>query len=1615
MLVSDKSWIIIIICTIAVLLVGINHNNLNDIPLNPTEPTNLVGQALHPLYAGFSSTISGFNAINTLEFSSTDTQKFLTFSITDDAVYRTAYVSINGADWQQVSLTGTILGGYWLQRSATGTINILKSQISAGTNTNNYIIVYSCRRGVGSWDCYDGLWQIYTFTTIRSESCTPSCVNKQCGADGCSGTCGMCINMHGTTSCSSAGICQPVCSSGYGNCDGNNTNGCETLLGTITNCAMCGNICTGGTVCKDNACVIDIPLEPKTIWTDELMINGGFENGNFNGWIVLSDSGVTWNVGNSTGGSRYAPQSGSFCAYTISGNNENGSIYQDVDLTAYANYIDSNTALINVTGWLVSAEYSGQDMSWMKVLFLNSAKGVIQTALNTGIVDNIPWWQSGITMYAIPANTRYVRVWATTIENYTGTCCNSGNLDSFSVKLGYSVANGTKGDSVPIITFESPTPISGSVVSSSVQTIAATISDDSVVSSWIDFDNSLLLWLRLDGGSVDSSSRHWSAIDGGVSYVGGMFGEAASGFSEDNKIIVDSALDFASTDMTISFWVNVYDYTVPERQNPFGKAFGGDGTLTLESSGTMNFYFGSSGVDDWPYTSPSSEVIVIPNVWEHWVVVRDVDSHTAQWFKNGVAASSVFDYSVGTTVPYAGDGAIDVVAHSVAPLTIGNSYENPLNGAVDEFMIFNRVLTPSEILALYDSRSNKFSVSFNDLSNGLHSYTVYAVDVDGNVASSGLRTFTVQASTACVGLSTQSCTIINGNGSQSRTCNSGTWSAWSTCTVTSCNTGYTQSGNTCIPSSSSGKIYYLSPSGNDQTGNGSIARPWFTLNKAWTVVQAGDTVYLRGGTYEINSVQMLSGKSGTASNMIKILAYPGEKPLITPSSTFTSTAGIGVEGVNYLHLKGLEIAGFEQTESSNWYNGIYAGNINYCIFEQLDVHHNGFGFSIGNWGSGSSTGNIVLNSDFHHNSDPLTAIEDNRPWGGSDGLTIRVADPNAVNTITGCRMWWNSDDGLDLWANEGMIILNNSWAFWNGFQPGNFLEAGDGNGFKLGPTYANGTPMKRKITNNIAFQNKLWGFVDNAAKCNMEVYNNIAYQNCYQNYETWCGGFYFTMIRGIPYYMKNNIAYAQAGGYDVLLDTLTNINHNSWDSSVIITDADFISVIPAGVDGPRKADGSLPDITFLHLAQGSDLIDKGTNVGLPFSGTYPDLGAFESAVSATCVGSPTQSCSITNGVGSQSRTCNSGVWSSWSTCTVTSCNTCYTQSGNTCVAATCSGSTTQSCSITNGVGSQSRTCSCGVWSSWSSCTVTSCNSGYTPSGNTCIPSSSSTGFVVDHTSTNLNNIPLSCINRAKSNLHIAYEHTSHGEQLVQGMTGLVTWKGSTYAFSSGGGSGVLDFRDHAISPWRWSDLGTIRDPNNYVYNTYDWARITRTYLDANPTINVVIWSWCSEVPSLSTADVDRYLSEANAIERDYPNVKFIYMTGHVDVWNKAPNDPLYVNNKRIKDYCIANNKILYDFADIESYDPNGNYYGDKHVSDCGNYDYDNSGETETDGGDPGLPVDGDRNWMLDWQASHTQNVDWYNCASSHTYPINANRKAYAAWHLWARLAGWNGNPSSSCS
>lgn len=68
----------------------------------------------------------------------------------------------------------------------------------------------------------------------------------------------------------------------------------------------------------------------------------------------------------------------------------------------------------------------------------------------------------------------------------------------------------------------------------------------------------------------------------------------------------------------------------------------------------------------------------------------------------------------------------------------------------------------------------------------------------------------------------------------------------------------------------------------------------------------------------------------------------------------------------------------------------------------------------------------------------------------------------------------------------------------------------------------------------------------------------------------------------------------------------------------------------------------------------------------------------------------------------------------------------------------------------------------------------------------CAPAAAVAGgpIIIDHSSTHLSNVPLSAITNAKTTLHIAYGHTSHGSQITDGMTGLVSYANAPYGGST---------------------------------------------------------------------------------------------------------------------------------------------------------------------------------------------------------------------------------------
>jgi len=263
-------------------------------------------------------------------------------------------------------------------------------------------------------------------------------------------------------------------------------------------------------------------------------------------------------------------------------------------------------------------------------------------------------------------------------------------------------------------------------------------------------------------------------------------------------------------------------------------------------------------------------------------------------------------------------------------------------------------------------------------------------------------------------------------------------------------------------------------------------------------------------------------------------------------------------------------------------------------------------------------GNLFLNCDAYRNHDN---VSQDGLGSNSDGFGCHPDPGSTGNVFKGCRAWFNSDDGFDIIRADESVVFDSCWAFYNGYST-SFQSLGDGNGFKAGG-YVHDTEDKLPVIiprNTIRFciavRNKANGFYANHHLGGNDWYNNTGYRNSYRD---------FNMLNrptredadnidgpGYDHVLKNNLAAAQIGdGTAYIVDSLNTQEKNTWTLGIKIVSDDFLSVEMDQLTAPRKEDGSLPDIDFLRPATGSAVIDAGVDIGFPFIGDAPDLGAIE--------------------------------------------------------------------------------------------------------------------------------------------------------------------------------------------------------------------------------------------------------------------------------------------------------------------------------------------------------------------------------------------------------------------
>ena len=282
-------------------------------------------------------------------------------------------------------------------------------------------------------------------------------------------------------------------------------------------------------------------------------------------------------------------------------------------------------------------------------------------------------------------------------------------------------------------------------------------------------------------------------------------------------------------------------------------------------------------------------------------------------------------------------------------------------------------------------------------------------------------------------------------------------------------------------------IIYVAPNGS-ASADGSKENP-MDIYSAVRFVKAGDVILLKEGTYSLNStVTVERGINGTAEQNIYMIVDP--EATTRPVLDFNGACAGMVLAGDYWYFQG-----FDVTRSANGQKGVQVSG-DYNTLDNLRTYRNGnTGIQISRYKGTDQwedwpSNNLILNCTSYLNAD--AGYED------ADGFAAKltVADGNVFD---GCIAAYNADDGWDLFAKIesgliGQVKIQNSIAYKNGYtidENGNEINAGNGNGFKMGGSSMSGRHL---LYNSVAFANKSKGIDSNSCP-DILAYSSTSFDN----------------------------------------------------------------------------------------------------------------------------------------------------------------------------------------------------------------------------------------------------------------------------------------------------------------------------------------------------------------------------------------------------------------------------------------------------------------------------------------------------------------------------------------
>lgn len=363
--------------------------------------------------------------------------------------------------------------------------------------------------------------------------------------------------------------------------------------------------------------------------------------------------------------------------------------------------------------------------------------------------------------------------------------------------------------------------------------------------------------------------------------------------------------------------------------------------------------------------------------------------------------------------------------------------------------------------------------------------------------------------------------------------------------------------------------YYVSTTGSNSNDGLTVDTPKLTVAHTVALMVAGDTTYVRGGTYNENSM-IRFGVSGTAAAPIKLLNYPGETPVISCANPATQFMLIQNFSGSNVAMAYLTIEGFEIT---NCYLGIKWYNLADSVIRRNWIHHNPNGPGL--LGGGARI--LVEKNIINGNGKTIQSNHGIYGWGHSWTIINNVIYDSwnrgiQVNGLCSNHACYNASEhaGPEFAAPENWIISDNTFAY----------------SLNRGAIVVYGNEVR-----------------------NLRIENNIFYENCVT-----CGtsaianGIEFNSSLPTNVQIRNNHAYASGSGSQIFISSGSAVENTHYTQSGNVVNVSAPAFVNGGSNSlPASPDFRLTASSPVNICLGNEFLNNSTCV----------VGAFKTVANPT--------------------------------------------------------------------------------------------------------------------------------------------------------------------------------------------------------------------------------------------------------------------------------------------------------------------------------------------------------------------------------------------------------------